>query len=532
MPNKKELKQIVGINQKRPELFSERILKSPPLEEYQIKIMHSVRDHERTVASACHNIGKTFTAAEVALWFLYNFKSSKVITTAPTFRQVELLLWKELHTKVSQAGGTQFLGGKLTNTKLEIAPDWFAVGFKPDAGAETKSDRQMQSNFQGFHAKYILIIFDEATGILKSIWDQVEGMLTSGHVRFLAIGNPTDPTSQFAECFKDPFFSKIKLSCFDSPNFKANGIHDLPALEIEYNLLRELPDADKLKRVAQYKIVHPSLLSVRWVLERALKWGLNHPLFVSKCLGEFPSEADNVLIPLRILEASQARTHVASISDRRTIGVDVARYGTDETVITRMHGAAVLQRTNLIKRDTSEVTGAIIDMIRACGDQDVIVVDGTGIGAGVVDQLKTAQNENVISRETEIREVHFGASADKDVDDADQAKYDREHFVNLKAKMFQLLADDLKNNIALLPDEIYLEELPTIIYGFDSKGRLVIESKDAYKKRTGRNSPDNADSLMLANYGRYGQIVAAALIDTKPNAQSPIAGPLNSGDNW
>jgi hypothetical protein len=73
----------------------------------------------------------------------------------------------------------------------------------------------------------------------------------------------------------------------------------------------------------------------------------------------------------------------------------------------------------------------------------------------------------------------------------------------MKAKLFVDLARDLKDEIVLLDDEVYSEELPTIRYRYDSKGRWLIESKDDYKKRTGRGSPDSADSLALANSGRF-----------------------------
>jgi hypothetical protein len=85
-----------------------------------------------------------------------------------------------------------------------------------------------------------------------------------------------------------------------------------------------------------------------------------------------------------------------------------------------------------------------------------------------------------------------------------------------------MLSNDLKEKIDLIDDENYLKELPTLKASFDGKGRLKIESKDDYKKRTGRNSPDFADSLALSNLGRYVNISFGSFKDLQREKSVPI----------
>jgi hypothetical protein len=183
--------------------------------------------------------------------------------------------------------------------------------------------------------------------------------------------------------------------------------------------------------------------------------------------------------------------------------VDVARFGSDKTVLTKIKGRKVLERIELVKRDTTHITGVIVKMVKDEPSPFVhIVVDGTGIGSGVVDALNEKRNERVLSQHVNVHEIHFGSAPYKPTD-TDAVKEDlKSKYVNMKARIFVELNESLKTDLTLINDEEYLGELPTIKYRYDSKGRWLIESKDEYRARTGRGSPDSADSLALANFGR------------------------------
>ena len=491
-----------------PKIFFTDVLGVDSLEEYQEKkILEPIALHDQVSIAATHSVGKTWTMARVALWFLASYKNSKVITTAPTNRQVEKLLWGELHTAYKHS--TYPIGGRLLNKELKIGPEWYALGFSPQKEAG-ESKEQQGSSFQGFHADYILIIFDEATGVPADIWKMAEGLLTSGKVvKFVCIANPTTKACEFYKTFQDPTWFNVYLSCFDSPNLIANGITDLHRLKREIDKLKEMGQDERLKYIKAYKKPVPHLLSCQWVMTRAIKWGVDHPLFQSKALGQFPDEDENVIVQLGDVEAAIAREN--SPTDLRCIGIDVARYGEDDTVITSLRGSKQDLKKTITKRNVTQVSGESIRVIETSKAlKTIVLVDATGIGSGVHDILEEHYQRD---RTVEIVEVHNAQSPVMDCEDSprtaiekDKVEELKKRYVNLKARMYDLLSDDIKNELDLIDDSEYLEELPTIRFFYNSKGKMQVESKEDYKKRTGKGSPDSSDSLALANLGRHRKV--------------------------
>jgi len=331
-------------------------------------------------------------------------------------------------------------------------------------------------------------------------------LMTSGiSVKFVAIANPTTRNCEFYNCFKDPRWHKVKISCFDSPNMIANGFVDKESVQDELDRLSMLGDEARLNEFDAYKMPVGYLLTAKWVMGSLMRWGMDHPLSLSKVFGEFPVEDDTVLIQLQYIEDATNRTSDYTEFDTRCIGVDVARFGEDKTIFTELIGAAHIDTRVMVKRDTMDITGRLVRMINEDTFRKTIVtIDATGLGSGVVDALREAQTAKAIGKNVQIVEVHFGAGpANPDETDAELIKQDKARYVNLKSKMFDLLSNDLKTVLYLQKESVYFEELPTIKHKYDSKGRIVIESKADYKKRTGRSSPDYSDSLALANYGRH-----------------------------
>lgn len=504
----------LAVIQQKPSIYIEKVLGVSSMEEYQYMICDEVAARSRVAIAACHAVGKTWLMARIAMWFLSCHPNSKVITTAPTARQVEMLLWGEIGVAFKSA--KMQLGGSLTNKQWKLGPDWYAVGFSPkkEAGGDD-SNEQKGSTFQGWHADYILIIFDEAVGVPPDVWTQVEGLLTSGKiVKFVCIANPTTKNCNFYDCFSSEAWRKIHLSCFNSPNLAVNGIRDINDMLKEEKILRELGEDERLIRMEGYKKIKTHLLSCQWVFEKLLEWGIEHPLFQSKVLGKFPDIDDSVMIQLGDVEAAQNRTHDYSERDRRYIGVDVARFGEDKTVFTELFGTVHTRTKALAKRDTTEVVG---NLIKFCIDEDngletFVLIDGTGIGSGVIDGMKEAQKTKdangklLLPKHFKVMEIHF-AMAVSQIQHGEKPNekelQDQATYANLKAFMFDKLGIDLKHTLRIRKDAVYISELPTIKYKFNGQGRMLVESKEDYKKRTGKNSPDYSDSLALANLGRY-----------------------------
>jgi len=160
-----------------PALFATHVL-GVDLWQRESEILRSIKTHRRTAVKACHGVGKTFTLAAAALWWLARYREGIVLTTSPTQRQVRTQLWSEIHRAVERA---KVPYPKLKTTELKFRDDNnFAIGFSTN----------QTENFQGYHGKYVLIIADEAPRIESGIWDAMAGTMAGGKVHIVMAGNP------------------------------------------------------------------------------------------------------------------------------------------------------------------------------------------------------------------------------------------------------------------------------------------------------------------------------------------------------
>lgn len=417
-----------------PDYFVGSIIGDDPWD-MQTSILRAIARYRRVCVRSCHGIGKTRLLAWAALWFLFSFANSRVITTAPTFQQVENLLWRDLRVCYNKA--LVNLGGRLLTTRLEVGDDWFAVGLS----TEKDTDK-----FQGQHAKYSLFLVDEAAGVDERIFTGIESSITGEFNKLLLVGNPTALAGTFYQAFRDVDYKKFKVPYFETPNFQGNGV------------------------------VRPYLVTPLWVDERKKKWGEDSPLFMARALAEFPEVGDDTLIHLRWVE--DALTRAPEPGESNELGVDVARFGSDETVIAHRRGTAVRIALVLNGCDTMRTAGEVARLLRETG-ASVAKIDTVGIGAGVYDRLKEL-NFPVV-------EMIAGARAS---DDDQYVNASSEWWWNAR-EMFR------EGKIALEHDDLACAQLSARKYKFDSRGRIVLESKDEMKKR-GLDSPDRADAIILA----------------------------------
>jgi hypothetical protein len=219
----------------------------------QREIAESVRDHRHVAVRSAHDTGKSFVASRLAAWWLsvHAPGDAFVVTTAPTFAQVRAILWRE----INRAHRKGKLVGRVNQTEWWIDKEIVAYGRKP---ADYDED-----SFQGIHARYVLVILDEACGIPGSLWTAAETIATNDGCRVLAIGNPDTPLSQFKRaCEPGSGWRVIHVDGLQSPNFTGESVPES---------LRAL------------------LLSPTWVEERRADWGEDSALFQSKVRGEFPA---------------------------------------------------------------------------------------------------------------------------------------------------------------------------------------------------------------------------------------------------
>jgi hypothetical protein len=433
----------------------------------QREIAQSVMRNRATAVQSCHASGKSFNAALLSVFWIDVHPPGEaiVVTTAPTYEQVHSILWEEIrahHRRVPNLPGT------VQRSDRWLLDDGTLVGMgrRPPDHNETA--------FSGIHKKYVLVILDEAGGVPAWLWTAAEAITTGPECRLLAIGNPDVPGSEFHRvCESDPGWHHLKVSAFDTPAFTDE---DVP---------RELLDV---------------LVSPSWVADKKLRWGEQNPLYIAKVLGEFADSEDG-LIPLSWVRAAHARWHEwhdgnqerrrlghgpVEPPGRRVFGVDVARFGTDQTAIATRQGHIVMQVEKWPKLDTTQTTGIVQAKLRS-HPQSHAVVDVVGVGAGVVDQLRRAGAS--VS-------AFNGAKSTRRYDSTGSWRFNSlrsASWYNLR----ELLDPALDTQLALPPDDDLTADLVTPRYEPRSGGILMVEPKDAQKARSGR-SPDAGDAVAMA----------------------------------
>jgi hypothetical protein len=381
------------------------------------------------------------------LWFLAAHPRSVVVTTAPTWKQVETQLWREMAVAFESAREFfQVLGQpEIFKTDLTIAPNWYATGISTE-----KPER-----FSGFHSAHILLVVDEASGVADDIFEASEGFLTSKNARTLLISNPTRLSGEFYRAFhKDSsLYHRIQVGIADSPNFSGEKVPD--------EVVASLPD-EKFEALM------------------ARKYGRESALYAVRVLGDFPRSQDDAVLPLADVEDAQYRE--VEPGSPVVISCDVARMGGDETVIAIRRGNHIRIEDAYAGKDTSYTIGRLLQIERelyADTSADIIhVLDFAGLGVGVFDQL----------RERSVFPV-FGFNSSNRARDA------REYPNKRSEAWFDFR--ELLPYIDLDPDPQLLEDLVAPVFTVDSAGRRVVEAKDKTRQRLSR-SPDRADAVLMA----------------------------------
>lgn len=435
--------------QRAPVAFLEKVLGVETLWKKQKQIARSVVDNRVTAVRSCRGSGKTFLIAQLVLWWLFTRPNSAVITTAPTQVQVEDILWKEVRRTYNRIRSS--LGGVILPQKPKLTVEFPRLKARSIAiGLSTNNP----VNFSGWHAPGgVLAIIDEAPGVNPGDIDIIEGTLVAESSRMIAIGNPLEPSGFFYELFTKREAARHHISAFDVPN------------------------------VVEGAEVIPGLATRGWVDSRRKAWGEDSPLWSTHVLGEFPDASDHTLIPLKWYELAVQRHPDAEWHDRPVIGVDVARFGPDSTVLAFRHPAGIRELRREPKQDTVATTGAVVRQAREESALEVHI-DADGLGAGVFDSARAELGDVV-------KEMRGGM----------RAPFQPERFLNARAEWFWALREALDptnpDAIALPDDDELRAQLTAIRWSQNARGLIKIESKDEMRKR-GLPSPDAADAVAMA----------------------------------
>ena len=442
----------------------------------QRTIMESVRDHRRTAVYTCHNIGKSFIAGRIAAWWLdtHPVGEAYVLTSAPTEPQVRLILWKE----INRSHGKGQLFGRTNQTEWlvnvpqkdkngkptgEVKEESIAIGRKP-------SDYNPGA-FQGIHAPYVLVIFDEANWIEPPLWGAVDTIISNEYSKMLVISNPDNPSGEFYQaCQPGSGWNVIQVGYDETPNFTGE---DVPA------------------------VIKRELIGPTWLEEKRKKYSKDHPYYISKVLGEFPEDSSMGLIPLSWVR--QARERELIPSDPCEIGVDVGE-NHDRSIIAVRRGPVVRFVHKETNPNTMETCGGLMKVIRKENPddrEDSIKIDAIGSGKGLAD--RAAEMDKRIARTIYKDKKSRRSKTAPGIKVSAEANNPKEYY-NLRAEGYYHLRQLFQDGEIDIPDDEDLASQLVAIRAkpLESDGRVKIERKDEIKKRLGGTSPDEADALMLA----------------------------------
>lgn len=447
----------------------------------QRDILRSLRDNSNTAVKSCHSAGKSYISAVATCWWLdvHPPGLARVITTAPTSSQVDAVLWFE----IGRLHRTLGLIGQCNLREWYVGRQLVALGRKPP-------DHQ-QAAFQGMHAKYLLVIYDEAFGIPKNLWDEGSSLASNEYARQLAIGNPDGPGEFEERCKPGKPWNVIHVSYRHAPAYTGERVS---------------------------KSLAENLISRRWVEERRVDWGEDSALFVSKCEGDFPRQGDPFsVIPHHWAMRCKLLELPSDPDEAVEAGIDVGAGG-DRTVIRARQGNRATHEEVFVDEDPMRTVGRLVEKINEWGVRKV-KIDATGIGWALAGRLRELSSKhNSSSRETthaaEVVRVIFGESP---------SPGNEKRFLNRRAEIYWTVGRELSRlelwDLTAVDDQVIHELTASRYEIMDSKGKIKIEKKDQVIKRL-KVSPDRAEALLLAFYTpirRAGGISPAASMMAQGN---------------
>lgn len=442
-------------------------------EKWQADLLHAASQHRidnyyrkamgfdykvwRSAVASGHGVGKSAEVAWIIHWLMSTSMDTRGVVTANTAGQLQTKTWPELGKWYNMALNKHWFVWTSSSYYYARYPEDRQKNYKVDALTVAPENTEA---WAGLHNEtgVVFIIFDEASGIDHALWDVAEGAFTDGEPFFFVFGNPTQPDGDFADCF----------------------IND--------------PDGRWWKRhVDSREVTHTNKAHLNDIIKRN---GLDSDFVRIRVLGTFPTKAyDGYIAPISVTEAMQRELHVDS-GVALVLGVDVARYGDDETVVAFRQGtdARSIPWRSWRGKDTVASALLIVELINEY-KPDAIIIESIGPGVGIIDLLRSWRYK--------VIEVHPGAPSTRPAE-----------FANARAENWSRMREwiTVRGCVAPTDGELF-QQLTAIRYTLTrDESALLMESKKSMKKR-GLSSPDRADALMLTfahNISRRDAKTAAA----------------------
>ena len=396
--------------------------------------------------SSGRGIGKSALLAMLDMWVTSCWLGATTIVTANTDTQLRSRTMAELgkwHTmsinrhwfdKTSSTLRPHKWFGELIESQLAIDTQYYYVD------AQSWSAENPDA-FAGAHSQIgMMVQFDEASGIDDKIWNVTEGFFTDlAPLRlWLAISNPRRNTGRFFDCFHG-----------DSQYWTTVNIDSRTVEGVDGGVYQRIAD----------------------------KYGEDNDVTRVEVRGLFPRAGSNQFISREVVSDAVARELEATADEPLLMGVDVARFGDDESVIRFRKGRDARSKKPIRFKgvDTMSLSTHVATIIEREAP-DAVFVDGGGVGGGVVDRLKQLGYR--------VIEVQSGERSNSP-----------EKYLNKRVEMWAEMRDWLRTG-CIENDEALMGDLTSPEYEIALKGQIKLESKSDMKKR-GIGSPDDADALAL-----------------------------------
>lgn len=424
------------------------------LEKWQDEFLRGFMSSARHSVRSGHSVGKGAMISWLILWFVSTHRDAKGILTAVSQDQLRMNNWAELRKQAD------FLPTALRD-QITIEEETIAIKCEPHMSFVTRrtASKNKPEALQGIHAKHVLAICDEASGIDDIVFEIAQGssMATEGAIWCL-FSNPTRTTG-FFHATHTKLRDRWKcwhVNCEDVPRARGH-IEDV---------------------IAAY--------------------GKDSNRYRVRVAGLFPTQDDETVIPLDAVLSAKGR-EIATSNVWPIWGVDVARFGDDTSAVIRRQGNTLLGLNEWHGLDGAQVAGRIQALYRETPNHlkpREIVVDVIGVGASVYDILRLPGSE--------CREAVRGANVAElpSTSDEDHRLRDelwfrgRAWFAAKDCHIPTVFTTDAEKKLC----EKLISELTAPTYDFTHLGKRVVESKSDMKKR-GVPSPNLADAFLLSLAG-------------------------------
>lgn len=387
-----------------------------------------------------HGIGKSALIAMLSLWAITTMPEARGVVTANTEGQLRTKTWPELRKWYAMCVLRDWF--RVDNTTLRTSDPELQGTWRLDMSPWSENNTEA---FAGLHneGKRVLLLADEASGIARLVFETALGAMTDENTQIimLLLGNPTRPDGFF-------FDTHTKLS----HRWRHRSIDSRAVEGTNKRLLKQ------------------------WVED----WGEDSDFVRVRVKGQFPKSAANQLIPGDVITRASQEEVAPRVTDPLVFGIDVARFGDDQSVMYARKGKSAgvygpwKWRGLSITALADEIVPKLIEY-----KPHYVNIDGGGIGGGLVDVLR--------DRGFNVHEVLFGASARND------------DYGNKRAEMWGDMRDWLVGG-GCIPwhDAELIEDLKNQTYTVKETGKnqMFLTAKELMKK-DGLPSPDSGDALAL-----------------------------------